>query len=230
MVEYDEHLLALLSWEHKHNLLTNCLLHDLSNHLTGILALSELYCQNSASPSLIDGLNTIRDSALKIRKLLSTLSNLNHANTDTPRHLDLKDTLNELLPLFKAIVPSHTQFEVHANEPTLIYMPLGTLQQILFQIIFNAGEAIKSVDHPHISLRLQSDTPSTVDLYIKDNGQGAHTPIEALASPIQSNDNQHFGIGLFAVKHLMEEQGARVHIQSDNSGTLIHLSFKSLPQ
>ncbi|MDR1254934.1 MAG: HAMP domain-containing histidine kinase [Puniceicoccales bacterium] len=233
MLACSKKYLIQLAWVHKLNQINRCLLHDLSNHLTGVLTLSELYCEHPASESLTEGLDIIKKNALKSRDLLMLLAQLNHPQAITPTYIDLQSLLQNLQPIIQAILPSNAHFEIkyEPNSPLPILRGISHIvQQIFLQLICNAGEAVKTAQKPSITLAIDS-TDNAIQCALYDNGKGFPKDFEqALFQPFFTSfsDEQHLGLGLFSIKEYLRMQGGNIQIEPCDVGTCIRFSFSTL--
>lgn len=223
-----------LAWKHKAQRICRFLLHDLSNHLTGSLALSELYCEHPNADSLKDGMLSIRNNCYKERDLLMRLSQLNHASSHQITYIDLKVFLTELLPIVRSFLPPRTQLTIKAEQARtqIIQFSPERLQRIFLQILFNAAEALQQINDPSISIECTLKEELMV-CEISDNGCGM--PLEIIdkilevPSTLKLNDESHLGLGLAMVQFYMSAAQGKVEIASqENGGTTVFLYFKTL--
>jgi C4-dicarboxylate-specific signal transduction histidine kinase len=233
MLACSKKYLIQLAWVHKLNQINRYLLHDLSNHLTGVLTLSELYCEHPTSESLVEGLDIIKKNALKSRDLLTLLAQLNHPQVTTPTHIDLQSLLQNLQPIIQAILPSNVHFEIKYALKTSLPLLWGAphiVQQIFLQLVCNAGEAVKEVPKPIVILSIDP-ADNTIQCALYDNGQGFPKDFEQqLFQPFYTNfsDEQHLGLGLFSIKEYLRMQGGNIQVEPCDVGTQIRFSFSTL--
>ncbi|MDR0393167.1 MAG: HAMP domain-containing histidine kinase [Puniceicoccales bacterium] len=232
MLVCSKKYLIQLAWVHKLNQINRHLLHDLSNHLTGVLTLSELYCEYPTSESLIEGLDIIKKNAFKSRDLLTLLAQLNHPQV-TPTYVDLQSLLHDLQPIIHAILPSHTHFEI--KYASKIPLPLlwgapHVVQQIFLQLICNAGEAVQTMPNPSVTLSIDP-TDNAIQCALYDNGKGFPKDFEQqLFQPFYTSfsDPQHLGLGLFSIREYLSMQGGNIQVEPCDGGTCIRFSFSTL--
>ncbi|MDR0647666.1 MAG: HAMP domain-containing histidine kinase [Puniceicoccales bacterium] len=233
MLACSKKYLIQLAWVHKLNQINRYLLHDLSNHLTGVLTLSELYCEHPASESLPEGLNIIKKNALKSRDLLTLLAQLNHPQDITPTYVDLQCLLQNLQPIIQAILPSNAHFEIKYASNTPLPLLRGTpniVQQIFLQLICNAGEAVQAAPKPSITLSIDP-TDNAIQCALYDNGKGFPKDFEQPSfQPFYTSfsDPQHLGLGLFSIQEYLSMQGGHIQIEPCDVGTCIRFSFSTL--
>ena len=223
--------LLRLAWEHKRNQINRCLLHDLSNQWGGVLALSELYCKNPKSDSLAEGLRIIQESALQGRDLLTLLSRFNYPSNEQATYLDIPALLKQLDPIIKAILPKNVSFNVQCSEKLPpVRAVQNHVQQIFLQLLFNAGEAVRTQSKPTIELRLEADN-TNLHVYVSDNGRGfPKALLEQIFHPFCTdlNDEQHLGLGLYAVHTYLKELGGQIVLEPSEMGTTFHLILPTI--
>lgn len=234
MFNCSKEVIFNLAWEHKVQKICRFLLHDLSNHLTGSLTLSELYCEYPNADSLQEGILSIRNNCYKERDLLMHLSQLNHSNSQQITYIDLKSFLTELLPIIRCFLQPSTKLEIKA-EPIHSYVIQFNpeyLKRIFLQILFNSAEALKQVADPTISIEYKEENEFIL-CQISDNGCGIPGEIihkiVKIPTTVTSNDDSHLGLGLAMVQFYMSAMQGNVEIASqDNRGTTVSLYFKPL--
>ena len=223
-----------LAWKHKAQRICRFLLHDLSNHLTGSLALSELYCEYPNADSLKEGMVSIRNNCYKERDLLMRLSQLNHTSSQQITYIDLKSFLTELLPIVRAFLPPRTNLTIKADPDCtrIIQFSPERLQRIFLQILFNSSEALQQVNDPEVCVECTLKDELMV-CEISDNGCGI--PLEIIdkilevPKTLNMNDESHLGLGLAMVQFYMSVMQGKVEITSqENGGTTVLLYFKTL--
>ncbi|MDR0756143.1 MAG: HAMP domain-containing histidine kinase [Puniceicoccales bacterium] len=233
MLACSKKCLIQLAWVHKLNQINRFLLHDLSNYLTGVLTLSELYCEHPTSESLLEGLDIIKKNALKSRDLLALLAQLNHPQITTPTYVDLQSLLQNLRPIIQAILPSNAHFEIKyasQNPLPLLWGIPHVVQQIFLQLICNAGEAIKTAPKPSVTLSIDP-RDDAIQCALYDNGKGFPKDFEQqLFQPFYTSfsDEQHLGLGLFSIKEHLGMQGRNIQVEPCDGGTCIRFSFSTL--
>ena len=234
MVTCSKEVLFNLAWKHKAQRICRFLLHDLSNHLTGSLALSELYCEHPNADSLKDGILSIRNNCYKERDLLMRLSQLNHASSLQITYIDLKAFLTGLLPVVHPFLPPRTNSVIKADQvyTHVIQFSPEYLQRIFLQILFNSAEALQQVNEPNICIECVLEGEFMV-CKISDNGCGM--PLDVIdkiletPSTLKLHDESHLGLGLPMVQFYMTAMQGKVEIVSqENGGTTVLLYFRTL--
>ena len=233
MFNCSDEVFLELAWKHKLQQVCRFLLHDLSNYLTGSLALSELCCLDTTSGSTEDMIS-IRDNCYKERELIMRLSQLNHPKMNALTYIDLKSFLNDLIPIFRCILPSHVDLSFEANDIStrIIQFKPEFLHRIFIQLIFNSAEALKNVVEPKIKI-IGTIEEEKLTCLIEDNGCGIPQQIlqeiEQPMTSLQPKDDLHLGLGLYMVRYYLTIMNSAFTIKSEeNKGTQVKIYFPSL--
>ena len=233
MFSCSDEVLLELAWKHKLQQVSRYLLHDLSNYLTGSLALSELCCLGTATESTEDMI-TIRNNCYKERELLMRLSQLSHPKMNVLTYIDIKSFIDDLIPVFRCILPSHVDLSFEANNIStrVIQFKPEFLQRIFIQLIFNAAEALKNVVTPKVKITGMIENEKLICL-MEDNGCGISQQIlQGVEHPIasfQPKDDLHLGLGLYMVRYYLTIMNSSFTIKSEESkGTQIKIYFPAL--
>lgn len=233
MFSCSDEVLLELAWKHKLQQVSRYLLHDLSNYLTGNLALSELCCLGTSSGSTED-MVAIRDNCYKERELLMRHSQLNHSKMNALTYVDIKSFISDLMPIFRCILPSHVDLSLEANDVStrVIQFKPEFLHRIFIQLIFNAAEALKNVVEPKVKIIGRIENEKVICL-IEDNGCGiSQQVLQTLEAPItslQPKDDLHLGVGLYMVCYYLTLMNSSFTIKSEeNKGTQIKIYFPAL--
>lgn len=233
MFSCSDEVLLELAWKHKLQQVSRYLLHDLSNYLTGSLALSELCCLGSSQDSSEDML-AIRNNCYKERELLMRLSQLNHSKMNSLTYVDVKSFIEDLMPVFRCILPSHVDlsFEAKNVSTRVIQFKPEFLHRIFIQLIFNTAEALKNVSTPQVKITGLLENEKLICL-IEDNGCGISPQllqsIEQPMASFQPKDDLHLGLGLYMVRYYLTIMNSSFSIKSEeNKGTQIKIYFPTL--
>ncbi len=146
-----------------------CLLHDLSNCLTGNLALSELYCSKQQAVS-VEEFAIIRDNCYKEREILKQLSQLHHTEPGNITYIDLQAFVSDLQPLFERLLPAHAKFNLTRDKSleVLIKFDPAFLQRIFLMTILLAIKAFENATKPALDIHIACEG-DTVACQIKSN-------------------------------------------------------------
>jgi len=115
--------------------------------------------------------------------------------------------------------------EIEIQDKIVLNMPQGVLQQILFNLILNAYEAIEKGGRIKVVGRQEKDQ---VVIEVIDDGKGINkADLKYVFEPFYSRRAGGTGLGLFVVKQLVEEFGGMISINSsEGKGTRVVLKFR----
>ncbi len=235
MLNCSDELFLELVWKHKLQRVLRYLLHDLSNYLTGNLALSELYSEGSqGTDSLYEAIVIIRDNCYKEKDVFFEISKLIHPEVNTPDYVDVKCFLDNLKPIFRQILSPQVQFSLDTKKivTRVIRFKPEYLRRIFIQLICNAEEAVRDIILPKVSIVCFVEDGNLV-CQVQDNGCGFDP--ESLKNlnldnpRIQEGYDEHLGLGLYMVKTYLSLMDGSISIQSvENSETIVTLQFPIL--
>jgi two-component system sensor kinase FixL len=96
------------------------------------------------------------------------------------------------------------------------------IQQILVNLVRNAGEAMRDLAGPHILTISTAANNGMVEVSVRDNGPGVAPDLGArLFSPFQSTKNDGMGVGLSICRRIVEAHGGQMWLeppQGDGAG------------
>ncbi|MBV1904644.1 MAG: response regulator [Pseudomonadales bacterium] len=217
-------------------LLAGGIAHDLNNMLTTIKGNSELallnlpvnHASREAIATAIDGVN--RASLLSGQLLAFSGRSLTEVST-----IDLCSEIVTITNLIEHALPKGTVIEVDLCEtPCLIECDQAQIEQVLMNLILNAGEAIVSPPSKiYISLRHESSAANLsqqIVLEIRDEGIGIPADrIGSVFEPFVSSKPMGHGLGLASAKRVLEEHQGDITIQSkEGEGTTVWLRFPAV--
>ena len=156
-------------WGQQMQEIIRCLLHDLSNCLTGNLALSELYCEK-ASDGAPEKFAIIRDNCYKEREILKQLSQIHHAAPGNVAYIDLQAFMGDLQPIFARLLPAHAKFngDHSKSSEALIKFDPALLQRIFLLTMLLIAEAFENASNPKLDMHVVCKE-SSVACQIKNN-------------------------------------------------------------
>jgi two-component system, cell cycle sensor histidine kinase and response regulator CckA len=137
------------------------------------------------------------------------------------RCIDLNQLIQDNLPLLRSAFPSLV--EIHtALDPDLpsIHAEAGQIQQVVMNLIINAGEAIGRSDGGviRVTTRAQDQPDGTgrhVFLEVSDTGCGMSPEVQArIFDPFFSTKSNGRGLGLSAVRGILESHHGHLRVNS----------------
>lgn len=224
------------SWQKLIRVLT----HEIKNSVIPISTLSEVILQMLKSENgrvdlsklddesiedIIGGIETIESRSKGLAHFVSTYDQLTKIPKPTLEINNLKHLINNTLNLFKSDI-EHQGIEIYAIlTDCSINIDSDLLEQVLINLMKNAIEALRSVEKPKITLKLEQ-TSQEVSFTIQDNGHGIPDEIlDNIFVPFYSTKEGGSGIGLSLSRQIMRLHKGQLTVETSSSGTAFTLHF-----
>jgi len=239
-----EHRLTTRAWKQNLSTLTDGLLNDFGNAMTGIFSLSELYHNTlPATHPLHDGLGLIKENAAQAQRLVRKIIELNRETSGEKSYANLGKIIRDQLELVKIILPRGTQLTgPHVEGDWPVYIDEIAFRQTLMNLAMNSRDALKAPGEIRILLRrldagevplvdtvpaLPPATRPCVEIVFADNGQGISPGnLPRIFDPFFStkNANRGAGLGLYHARLFAEAHHGQIAVRSNlDRGTEIVL-------
>ena len=203
--------------------------HELSNPLSGIQSLAQIWLTDSSLDSNVKSdLDEINKAALRAQAIIKNLSDFTKDKDADFSLISLDNVILKTLPFLKSILRSHT-IELNLKlEHHMVYANFSLMQQVVFNLIKNACEAI-----PQDGL-IKIDTEYLVQdkvqqIRISDNGHGiSDKQKEKIFQPFFSTkpDGQGTGPGLSLCKRIIDLHNGKIYFESVLSkGTTFYIDI-----
>lgn len=174
----------------------------------------------------IESIKTRSEGLLKFAKTYRSLNKITKLNVSKILVIELFESIKTLM------LPSldNKNIELHFEIENLnlqIEMDTYLIEQVLINLMLNAVEACKDVEHPKITLYAQKNIDGQPIIRLKDNGKGIPKEIiDDVFIPFFSTKKSGSGIGLSLCKQIMLLHKGKIQIQSiEHKGTVISLVF-----
>ncbi len=235
-----ERKLTSSAWKENLAMLTAGLVHDFSNVMAGIYALSELY-HSSIEPdnSMYEGLGQIKKSSMEARKLVRRIIDINREEAGQKNYHDPKKLICDQLDLLKIIFPKGTQIELDlTGEEIPIYIDDIEFRQILLNLAMNSKDAIQKQGIIHIRTRrvkngeklFESAHEDAIDtkrdgilIEFEDNGSGIPLVYrDRIFNSFFTTKEIHkgSGFGLYNIRRILKSAGGEISFQTEeDAGT-----------
>jgi signal transduction histidine kinase len=193
--------------------LTNTLAHELSNPLFGIsLCASTLECQDLDYQEVI---NEIKKSSSRCVSIINQLKNIYSLSPEI-KSVSLADLIQDVSVIAKSEtrgISIDKQILHPANLDSVNTNPTF-LHQIIFNLLINAAQAIKSKNRKNGNIVLSSEaTNEGFIIKIIDNGGGVEPELEPeLLRPFFSTKSKGTGLGLSICSRLIDKIGGKFSI------------------
>ncbi len=201
--------------------------HDFNNVLAGVtghaeLALAELPDDHPANAAVREVINGASRASLLCGQLLS-FSKL----VPGSQQLDLKQEIRTLVGLLEPVVPKGVRIEFEQSPSDVwVHADRSQLQQVIMNVILNAGEA--SADVPavvEVSLLTETEGAGWAVIKVRDRGDGiADEDLERVFDPFYTTKEKGHGLGLAGARRIMLLHGGEVSLASRKGvGTTVTL-------
>ena len=168
-----------------------------------------------------------------INRIVDRLLNFADSSELQPEPTDVEALVREVLELhFPELHAQHIEAEISfAPGAPQVHVDRDKVRQVLRNVISNAAQAMPAGGRLGITTVLLGEAdggpPSTYRMVITDSGCGITT--ETLAkvfNPFFTTRERGFGLGLPLARHVMEDHGGSIEIQSiPGRGTSVTLTF-----
>lgn len=224
------------SWQKLIRVLT----HEIKNSVIPISTLSEVILQmlkpengrvdlskldDESIEDIIGGIETIESRSKGLAHFVSTYDQLTKIPKPKLEIKNIKHLINNTLNLFKSDI-DYQGIEIYAILTDYsINIDSDLLEQVLINLMKNAIEALRSVEKPKITLKLEQ-TSQEVSFTIQDNGHGIPDEIlDNIFVPFYSTKEGGSGIGLSLSRQIMRLHKGQLTVETSSSGTAFTLHF-----
>ncbi len=211
-------------------LLAGGIAHDFNNLLTGVMGNASLLLEDAA-PDRAELLRSIVSSTERAAHLTRQLLAYSGKGQFIVRELDITQAVNEMADLVQFSIPKSVSLALNLERrlPSVSMDP-GQLQQILMNLVINAGEAIGEGNPGRITLTTSmADIPAPfadelgeeigpgryVCIEVRDTGSGIDTEKKAkVFDPFFTTKFVGRGLGLAAIAGILRSQKGGITLES----------------
>lgn len=214
--------------------------HDMSNLLFPLRVRLDVIESQSLSPELAEHIAAIRTSTEYLQRLSTGLGMLARdpgrqlVSEEEGDSVDLAAWYAQSASLLKNALPQNVTLECSSNLGGLrrIAMPQHHLTQAMFNLIHNAGVAMKERGG---SVRIWAEPladESAIRLYVSDSGPGMSDEVkQRCMEPFftTKSDAPHSGLGLSLVQLVVQRVGGQISVESEpGRGTTFVLTIPTV--
>lgn len=200
--------------------------HELNNPLTGIRSLAQVLGAEVEDDQAKKDLKEIENSAARCQKIIKNLLEFSQDKEGEKEMMSLDEVVERTMPMLKTALRSHRLYMELQTREEKIYIFSHLLQQVVFNLVNNACQAMKQPGEVSISTRIKGNT---VELEIADTGPGIPIDIQArVFEPFFTTKPpaQGTGLGLSIAKTIVEKCGGEISLSSESGkGTSFFLRF-----
>ena len=196
--------------------------HQLSNPLTGVLSMAQLLLHSYKSdPEVRKDIEDIVTGVSRSQEIISNL--LDFSREDNKLYVcDLNKVVQKTLPFLKSLI-SFPDFLLELYEkPVFVKVQAGLLQQVIFNIIKNACQAVSELpcSSQKVKVRVCQDGCHAV-LHIEDSGKGISVnDYENVFKPFftTKGKSEGTGLGLSMSRSIVESFKGRLKVGNSSLG------------
>lgn len=211
--------------------LLNTLRHELSNPLFGLKLGAQLFSMMEVNQDNKDLMAEIEKNINRCQVIIENFSNLYQVENES-KPVSLKKIIDESLVLSKSESREVRKYIDYKDETEsmLMEVPLIFVVQIIFNLIVNASQAMKSNEGPKELHITTSCDDKLVFMDIRDSGPGIPADkLSNLFKPFFTTKSQGTGLGLVLSRNLALKMGGNLEYIVNNSGVGAHFRL-TLPK
>ena len=217
--------------------LAGSVVHEVNQPLTAIIANADA-CRRwlAKEPANVEeareAANHVSSEARRAAAVVSGLDSLARGARTRFAPLMFQDVVGEVLLLLKSHLERgrvSVQVDLSRDLPEIVGDRLQ-LQQVVFNLVRNASDAMRSVDDRARTLRVSVwTTEEEMTVAFRDAGEGADPErLERMFAPLQTTKNEGLGFGLSICKRIVTSHRGRIWAERNNDDGLT-VSF-SIPR
>lgn len=239
-----ERKLTSSAWKESLAMLTAGLVHDFSNVMAGIYALSELY-HASMNPEdrMYEGLGQIKKSSMEARHLVRRIIDLNREVSGQKSYHDPEKLIQDQVDLLRVIFPKGTRINLELTGTEIpVYIDDVEFRQVLLNLAMNAKDAL---DKPGVitirSHRIEAEGKTLqgcqhparlssrpgIEIVFEDNGSGipaAHRNRIFQSFFTTKEIHKGSGFGLYNVQRIIRSFNGEIDFSTlEGAGTAFHI-------
>jgi len=191
--------------------------HELNNPLSGILTFAEdLMSQAEGNDPARGDYEIIVNETLRCRRIVRDLLEFARQKTPSRRWIQVNDVVTRVVRLVERQASFHNiEFDIELQEslPEIRADP-DKVHQALLNLVINARDSMKACGD--ITVGTASDDENMIQIFVTDHGCGiSEDEIDEIFEPFFSKKGEEgYGLGLAAVRTIVEQHEGRVEVQS----------------
>ncbi len=203
--------------------LLNTLQHELSNPLFGLNLTGSLLASDTNSDEAKELLKEICLNANRSQTIIKNFSNL-YSDQQESKKIQLYKFIEEVITLTKSEtkeIQKKIECIGFSNQDSIEIQTNPTcLTQIIFNLIINAAQAIKTTNprvfQNSITIKLIKENKS-VTIAIVDDGPGVKSELaSSIFDPFFTTKDSGTGLGLSICQNLARQLGSKIHFQNNS--------------
>lgn len=209
--------------------LIRVLTHEIMNTLTPVTSLAqttvEMLDDPDSAADIREAIETIGRRSEGMIRFVSRYRELLHVPEPKAENVSVLELLQNVATLLQPSLEG-IQISVEAVPESLeIFADRQLIDQVLINLVKNAGDALAGTAEPHISLSGRLNLGRVI-ISVADNGPGIHEDdIDQVFIPFFTTKREGSGIGLSLSRQIMTAHNGDIALESGPSGTTFRLVF-----
>jgi PAS domain S-box-containing protein len=171
-----------------------------------------------------EALSVCENQVKRIVKILGSLSQFSKVPKEEPTPTDLNAVVRHVLTVF---APQFKEGSIRVQEEydsalPLMFLARSRIEQVFFNIISNALEAVPSSENKVITVSTaRPSSPDHVQVIVSDTGPGIDIQnMDRIFGPFFTTKkrNEGTGLGLFLAYGIVKEHGGRIWAENNDGG------------
>jgi len=209
--------------------LIRVLTHEIMNTLTPVTSLAQttvdMLDDPGSSEDIREAITTIGRRSEGMIQFVSRYRELLQVPEPASEDISVLDTLQNIVTLLQPSLGGVRISLDVAPESLQIFADRQLIEQVLINLIKNAGDALAETTDAHIALAGQLDLGRVI-ISVTDNGPGIpEDDINQVFIPFFTTKREGSGIGLSLSRQIMTAHNGDIAVESNLSGTTFQLVF-----
>ena len=191
--------------------------HEVNNTMGGVRSVLEIVGENTDDEEIRKVVESCDRRCENMGNFIREYAEVVKLPDPVMKQMDLAREIEMMLPFLQGLMPESVELRFHhPEEPCIIHVDSGLLQQVVLNIVKNAIESIAGRGFVKIEV---SRTGRDVELIISNNG----SPIDEqtsgqLFTPFFTTKREGKGIGLTLVRDVLTRHAAEYSLSTGNDG------------
>ena len=202
--------------------LVRVLTHEIMNSITPIISLSDTLCERALLQGMeeeslmFQGMKTIHRRSQGLMNFVENYRKLSRLSSPVLAPVSVGDWLGDIKKLFPATGHVHYIYKVE-NENRMLMVDRSQMEQVLINLLKNAGEACAEQEHPEVVVETAYQEEKHIFLLsVKDNGCGILPEVlDKIFIPFFTTKHTGSGIGLSLCKQIVTLHGGSIRVSSE---------------
>ncbi|MCY4321073.1 MAG: ATP-binding protein [Bdellovibrionaceae bacterium] len=209
--------------------------HQLNNPLTGVKGMSQILKEKPILRQFKEEFIELEKAIKRSQKIIESFLSFSQKNEKLTK-CDVNCIIQDTLPLLKKSTQGIKLDIKFCKEKLLIRGNFALLQQVFYNLILNASQALaedKKNKNPLIQIRSYFISEDEICVKIKDNGIGIQSEnLEKIFKAFWTNKKRGTGFGLSVAKKIIQKNHGKIFISSKKNHftcfTLIFPRYESM--